>query len=321
MFVDDNDQALDVNADGGDTVLTSTTPTVCTIVDDSIHPIKAGTCKISVTNAGDAEYKAATAVKVTVVISQHANVIEFANPEAMFVGDDDQLLDVSADGGDTVLTGAPATVCSIVDGSIHALKAGTCKVKAANAGDAAFKAATAVTKTVVISKRANAISLDALSNMTYGDDDQPIFVSETGGMTVLATSTKTVCTIVDDAVHIVKPGACKIKVTNTGNDEYLAAAPVLANITIAKADNSITITSEVLSGAHSSLGVGSYTIGATNSVGSAVTIKVTPATACAYSAATGKLTIKKTTSTCTVTFSNVATTTTNAATSIVRTVN
>jgi hypothetical protein len=156
--------------------------------------------------------------------------------------------------------------------------------------------------------------------MTYGDEDQALFYSETGGTTVLSTLTKTVCTIVDDAVHIVKPGSCKIKATNTGNDEYLAVAPITQTVTIAKADNAITITSEKLQSATSSLAVGSYDIAATNSAGTAVTIKVSPSTACSYVAATGKLTIKKTT-TCTVTFSNAATTNYNAATSVVRTVN
>jgi len=167
----------------------------------------------------------------------------------------------------------------------------------------------------------NMIDFMAPSAMTFGDEDQMLDAMADGGTTVFASTTKSVCTIVDGAIHIVKPGSCKIKATNAGNAEYKAAAPVKRTVVIAKASNVIHITSEVLAEASSTLAAGSYDIAATNTAGTTVKIKATPTSTCTYSAATGKLTIKKTTSQCTVTFSSAASTKYSAATPIVRTVN
>jgi hypothetical protein len=194
-------------------------------------------------------------------------------------------------------------------------------VKATNAGTIAYKAAKAVTKSVVISKHANAITFTAPSNMTFGDDDQELAASEDGGITVLDSTTKTVCTVVDGALHIVKAGTCKVKATNAGNDVFLAATYVLHTVTIAKAENVITITSEKLADATSSLAVGYHAIAATSTAGTAVSVRTSSTSVCSYSATTGMLRIIRTTTPCVVTFSNVTSTNYLAATSVVRTVN
>jgi beta-glucanase (GH16 family) len=60
MLVGEAEQALFALPNGGVTAFESTTPTVCTIVNDSyIRPIAMGTCTIVASNPGDSQYAAA----------------------------------------------------------------------------------------------------------------------------------------------------------------------------------------------------------------------------------------------------------------------
>ena len=69
MNLDDPRQSLTVASTGGATVVTSTTPKICTIDGSVIVAIAVGTCKLTASNAGDAFYAAATVVNRSVTVT------------------------------------------------------------------------------------------------------------------------------------------------------------------------------------------------------------------------------------------------------------
>jgi len=63
-----------VNQNGGNTTLTSTTPKICSILNNKVTAIKVGTCSIKASNPGTANYLAAKSFTRTVKIAQTSNV-------------------------------------------------------------------------------------------------------------------------------------------------------------------------------------------------------------------------------------------------------
>jgi len=161
------------------------------------------------------------------------NTILFSTPGAMTYGDPDQALEASALGGTTSFQSLTTPVCTVINGAIHAVSAGSCKIKAINSGDDFYAAAVAVTKSIVIGKAALVINFSALSSIGLNSADQTLFASAPGGVTTLTSSTPKVCTITASGkLHAVSTGLCTVKATNPGNSSYSAASAVTRALTI-----------------------------------------------------------------------------------------
>jgi len=63
-------QSLSVQQTGGQTVVTTSTPSVCSVSGYSVTALKAGTCTLTASNAGNAIFAAAKAVKQSIVVSK-----------------------------------------------------------------------------------------------------------------------------------------------------------------------------------------------------------------------------------------------------------
>ena len=75
MQVGSADQAPIVTANSGlNVVITSNTPSVCTIDFSKVHAVGAGTCSVKATQAGNSVYEAATSVVVTLLVSEEVTV-------------------------------------------------------------------------------------------------------------------------------------------------------------------------------------------------------------------------------------------------------
>ena len=91
-------------------------------------------------------------IEIVVAAPLILQTISFANVLPMQVGDKDQVIDVTASSSlDVVVESNTPSVCTIDFSKIHAVAAGTCSVKAIQAGNTFYAAATNVTKTVEVS--------------------------------------------------------------------------------------------------------------------------------------------------------------------------
>jgi hypothetical protein len=133
--------------------------TVCTIDGtNTLTMIGTGSCKFTASADADGTYTAATPVTKSITISQRSQTIAWTNPPTT----------LSVSGGPITLTGlngasassglpitystaSMATVCTVTaGGTITPVGAGSCVVKASQGGNAQYKAATAVSKTITI---------------------------------------------------------------------------------------------------------------------------------------------------------------------------
>ena len=93
-------------------------------------------------------------VQFSLTILKAAQTLRFDPLNGMVLGDPNQatttLVTPSGLAASVTVDSATTNVCSIVNGAVHALSAGTCSITATQAGDATWAQATPVTRTVVI---------------------------------------------------------------------------------------------------------------------------------------------------------------------------
>ncbi len=156
MEVGDPDQAPSITVSSGlPAVLTSSTPSICSIISNKVHAIAAGECSVSASQPGNSNYSASNTVFKTIsILGLLSQSISF-NPAVMFVGEIDQLLSASASSGLAVSyavgSGSNCSLVSTVDKTyVRADSAGFCSLVATQGGDATWASATSVTRSFQI---------------------------------------------------------------------------------------------------------------------------------------------------------------------------
>jgi uncharacterized repeat protein (TIGR02543 family) len=141
---------------------------------------------------------------------------------------------------------------------------GDCVIKANQAGNSSYYAATERTQTITVAaaKIAQTISFSAFSSATFGDSPVAASVStDAVGLTVALTSGSTsVCTVSGSTVSIVGAGTCSISANQSGDNTYNAASQVTRTFTVAKKNLVVTST---LSSSSITYGATPLTIGFT----------------------------------------------------------
>lgn len=170
------------------------------------------------------------------------NPITFNQPASMTYGASDQQVSATAAGGSTSVASLTPTVCTMGSGKVHTVAVGTCTLKATNAGDDVYAASTSVTKTFAITKAAQAIDFTQPTDMALTSDNQALFASAPAGSVTLTSQTRTICTVVSGAIHVIKIGQCAISASNAGSTRYTSAPSVTRTINIVNVLPSSTAT-------------------------------------------------------------------------------
>jgi hypothetical protein len=121
---------------------TSSDNTVASITGNKVTILKAGTVEITASQAGDANYNAAPAVKQSLAISQKGNqTITFSAIPAKKLGDPPFDLTATSTSGLAVsFASSDITVASIMGKTVTLLKAGLVKITASQTGDGSYNA-------------------------------------------------------------------------------------------------------------------------------------------------------------------------------------
>jgi uncharacterized repeat protein (TIGR02543 family) len=187
------------------------------------------------------------AATLTVKVTQSISQTYFATTATGTVGDSKSYSTVTATSGLTVaFTTTTPSICTVSGTSVTLDAPGDCVIKANQAGNSSYYAATERTQTITVAaaKIAQTISFSAFSSATFGDSPVTASVStDATGLTVVLTSgTTAVCTVSGSTVTIVGAGTCSISANQSGDNTYNAATQVTRTFTVAKKNLVITST-------------------------------------------------------------------------------
>jgi hypothetical protein len=218
----------------------------------------AGTCKVTASQAGNADYAAAVSVEQDLTINQASQSINFGTFAAISFGDAAPALTAGATSGLTV-SYAVSGPCSVSDGASPALSitgVGTCKVTASQAGNANYSAASAVERDLTINPQTQTIMFAPLSAISFGQAAPVIAAMATSGLAVSYTVTGPCTIAANGQVSYSAAGTCVFTATQAGNSTYSAATPVMQDLVISAA---ATVLSKVSASSSSVFVADTYT--------------------------------------------------------------
>jgi len=229
----------------------------------SVHINGAGTCTITASEGGDANYNAATEVQRSFQIARAGQAITFDAIANRTFGDPDFEISASATSGRPV-TFAASGQCANSGPSVHINGAGTCTITASEGGDANYNAATEVQRSFQIARAAQTITFDAIAGKAFGDPDFQVSASATSGRSV-TFATSGPCANSGPSVHINGAGTCTITASEGGDGNYNAAPDVGRSFQISRASTTTALSS---SANPSAIGEGgTFTAAVTSGVG------------------------------------------------------
>jgi len=220
---------LDVSTDNFVTFLTGFHDKVVTSTSELITGLVAGTtCKYrirAVVNSVPTDYSNVVTVNTLQKLSQTINFLTL--PLKMY-GQADFLAGATASSNLPVTyTSSNVNVATVIDGKISILAAGTTIIKASQAGNNQYFAATDVSQTLTVAKANQTISFSPFVIKILGEADFDVSATATSGLQVSFSSANTsVATIVNGKIHIVNVGSTEITALQAGNTNYSAAPDV-----------------------------------------------------------------------------------------------
>ena len=285
------------SATSGDTVIKSIDPSsasICSLSAGTVTFLAVGTCVINFTDAGNAQFNAATPVQQRITVDKGTAVITPTNTPTTTTFDSGTFTAAATStSGDTVVitVDAPSSdVCAITDGVVSDLSVGTCTLDYNDAGNANYNAAAQVQQsftitpaTAVITPTSSTPSIAFVSGAGY-----QATATSTSGDNVSVTvdpASSSVCTLIDGVAEFLSPGTCTLDFNDSGNANYNAAVQVQQSFTVAKGTSVITPSTSVPQSA--SFGGATYTPAATSSSGDPVVITVDPSSSAVCTIANG----------------------------------
>jgi hypothetical protein len=229
--------ALAATASSGlNVTFASTTPEVCAVSGTTLTPVKAGSCVITASQAGDDTYSSASINRSIDIIRVAQTITSFA-PTNMTALSSAQTLSASKGPGSApvVFSTNSTGVCSITGTSLTVVASGTCVITATQDGDGTYEATPAVTKQIRISVGVPIITFTPVTSLSAATPTYELVATSGIGTVTFASTTPSFCTVSGTTLTPVKGGSCKITASQAGNGTYGAAKDVLRSITITRA--------------------------------------------------------------------------------------
>ncbi|OJJ17694.1 hypothetical protein BKI52_27925 [marine bacterium AO1-C] len=227
-------------ASGNPIIYNSSDANVATISGSTVTIVGVGTTTITASQAGNANYNAATDVTQTLTVNKLDQTITFSlgtNATKTF-GEGDFVLSATggASGNAVTFASSDASIATISGNTVSIVGAGSVTITASQAGNATYSAAADVIQTLLVNKANQTITFDLGANTTKVIGDADFTLSATGGATgnpVTYTSTNTnVATISGNTVSIVGVGVTTITANQAGNANYNDAVAVTQTLTV-----------------------------------------------------------------------------------------
>lgn len=131
-----------------------------------------------------------------------------------------------------VFTSNDANVVTINGNTVTITGGGAVTITATQAGDVNYAPATAQ-KTIVIEKKSQTITFDALPNKIFGEAPFSVTATSSSGLPVsFSSADNTIASIFNNKIMLHGGGDVVITATQEGDNRYLAAAPVTQTLSI-----------------------------------------------------------------------------------------
>lgn len=236
--------ALDasVNSDIALTLVSSNT-NVATISGTMVTIVGAGTTTITASQAGNANWNAATSIAHDLVVAKANQTITFDALSNRQYGDGTFLLEGSASSNLSITyTSSDTDVITISGNEVTIVGVGSADITASQAGNANYNAATNVVRSLTVEKGNQVITFEAFGDRKHiGDIIELEATSDSGLPVSYSSSDESVATIDGTTLTVVGGGAANIVASQAGNSLYNAATAVTQEIT-AYSTQTITFT-------------------------------------------------------------------------------
>jgi hypothetical protein len=288
--------------------------------------LTAGECSITARQTGNVNNNNALPVTRTFNVVAGAQTISFTDPVDADFSEESQVLTASASSGLTVtFETLTSSVCTVSDNAVTFVLPGTCTIRASQAGNSNYGAATPVEKSFTITAGVAVIDVADYpdgnwADLSVGDDAFVASAFATSGATVsfesLTTSICTTSGLNGTTITIVGAGTCQITASAPATSNYAAPSPVTLEFTVAKGTQPTLVT--VASPDHIAIAVtsGTTTLSTTGGAGGgAVTYSLVSGANCSVGGAGGNIVTATAATTCVVKATKAADSNYNEATS------
>ena len=248
---------------------TSSDPAVATVAGKKVTLTGVGSCLITASQPGDFNYKPATNVSRTLTVTQGNQSISFPAPASRSYSTNTFTLPLNSSAGLPISYDSSSASVATISGNVVTLTGpGSTVITATQDGNANYKAAPTVTRTLVVSQAAQTITFPAIPSKAYGAASFNLGATATSGLPITYTSSNTnVATVSSNAVTIRGVGTATITASQSGNANYVAAPSVGQVLTVTKAAQTISFAALPAK----TYGDGTFTLSATASSGLPVT--------------------------------------------------
>lgn len=233
-------------ASGNPVTYTSSDTAVAIINGSVLHIAHAGTCTITASQAGDANYSAAADVSQVLSVNQATQSISFDSIADHWVTDPPFPLQASggASGNQISFSSSDTSVASVNGNMVTIHGYGNVQITASQAGNADFLPAANVSRSFTISRLPQSITFDPLVPKVLGD---PAFtLSASGGASgnpvTYTSSNPLVASIVGNVVTIVGAGSTLFTASQAGNAMYEPAPVVTQSLVVSASTQQLTYT-------------------------------------------------------------------------------
>jgi len=199
-----------------------------------------GSVDIRASQAGDTFYNAAPDVDQTFTVAKANQTITFGALANHTYGDAPFTVGATASSGLGVTFSIASGPATISGNTVTITGAGTVDVRASQAGNGFYNAASDVDQTFTVAKANQTITFGALANHTYGDAPFAVSANASSGLGVTFSIVSGPATISGNTLTITGVGSVDVRASQPGNGSYNAAPDVDQTFTVAKANQTIT---------------------------------------------------------------------------------
>jgi len=212
--------------------VTSNSTSICTVSGTTVSVVAVGTCSITASQAGDANYNAATSVTKTFVISKTQDTLTFTGATKQFRSGNFTISASTLSGASVSFTSTTTSICTVSGTTVTPVTHGACVITATAATDSNYTAPANVNATFTIERAVEQSAVHSMSSFaTYWYDQRIIYTAGTwvGSGTVSVSHNWYVCTsrpTTNVVSGLTVPANCS-SVTETSTGAY---KPVAADI-------------------------------------------------------------------------------------------
>ncbi len=260
----DVDFDLEASSDAGLPVTFTTNNDLVSIDGSTITINGAGNVTITAHQEGNTNYSPAETVEKELVVNKADQTISFSALTNKTYGDDD--FDLGGSSSSTLelsYSSDNESVITVSGSTATIVGVGNANITASQAGDDNYNTADPVQQSITIEKGTQTITFPNPGEKSLDEETFELNASASSGLTIsYESSNESILSIDGNIATMHTEGTVDITVRQIGNDNYLAADPVMESVTIKTGQ---TITFDALN--EKSIGDDSFTLEATASSG------------------------------------------------------